>query len=160
SERLDLVRLAIEHAKPIKVEGLIGGLHCLATVRPIDDRCVLMTLRQCAPSVEGAETTGDGGAHLLRARHDDAGPLSQLTAREIDVLRHIGMGMSTAAIAQALHRSVKTIEWHRVSLGNKLGITNRVELARIAIASGLSPVRPLTAGKSDRAEPAPAGETG
>jgi DNA-binding NarL/FixJ family response regulator len=32
---------------------------------------------------------------------------------------------------------VKTIEWHRVSLGTKLGVTNRVELARIAIRAGV-----------------------
>jgi DNA-binding CsgD family transcriptional regulator len=32
---------------------------------------------------------------------------------------------------------VKTIEWHRVSLGEKLGVVNRVEIARIAIAAGL-----------------------
>jgi DNA-binding NarL/FixJ family response regulator len=45
--------------------------------------------------------------------------------------------MSTIDIAKHLGRSVKTIEWHRVSLGEKLGVVNRVELARIAIAAGM-----------------------
>jgi DNA-binding NarL/FixJ family response regulator len=52
-------------------------------------------------------------------------------------LKLIGIGLSTADIARRLERSVKTVEWHRVSLGEKLGVTNRVELARIAIAAGL-----------------------
>ena len=55
----------------------------------------------------------------------------------MEILRLIGEGLSTSEIAENLHRSVKTVEWHRVSLGNKLGVTNRVELARIAISAGL-----------------------
>lgn len=61
-----------------------------------------------------------------------------MTAREREVLIHIGRGLSTAEIASTLGRSTKTVEWHRVSLGNKLGITNRVELARIAIRAGVT----------------------
>jgi DNA-binding NarL/FixJ family response regulator len=73
----------------------------------------------------------------IRTRYDDMGPLASLTSRELDIIRLIGAGLSTAEIAKRLHRSVKTIEWHRVSLGNKLGVANRVELARIAIGAGL-----------------------
>jgi hypothetical protein len=74
---------------------------------------------------------------VLRARNDDTGALNVLTTREIEILCLIGEGFSTADIAKHLHRSVKTIEWHRVALGTKLGISNRVELARIAIRAGL-----------------------
>ena len=49
----------------------------------------------------------------------------------------IGEGLSTSEIASRLHRSVKTIEWHRASLGTKLKAANRVELARHAIKLGL-----------------------
>lgn len=76
--------------------------------------------------------------------------LTQLTSREREVLRLIGMGLSTSQIATRLTRSMKTVEWHRVSLGSKLKVKNRVELARIAIAAGLvhatdSPSRPMPA---------------
>ncbi|MCA9299765.1 MAG: response regulator transcription factor, partial [Phycisphaerales bacterium] len=75
--------------------------------------------------------------HGSRVSRHDAGDLACLTKRERDVLALIGQGLSTAQIAKHLHRSVKTIEWHRVSLGNKLQVTNRVELARIAIRAGI-----------------------
>lgn len=52
----------------------------------------------------------------------------------------IGRGYSIPKIAERLFRSQKTIETHRQSLGRKLGASNRVELARIAIQVGLAPL--------------------
>ena len=66
--------------------------------------------------------------------------LSDLTKREREVLGLIGRGLSTARIASHLHRSEKTVKSHRLALGRKLAVTNRVELARIAIETGLSPL--------------------
>lgn len=63
--------------------------------------------------------------------------LSQLTTREREVLALIGQALSSKEIAGRLHRSIKTVQTHRSSLGRKLGASNRVELARIAIQSGL-----------------------
>ncbi|MBB6428856.1 hypothetical protein HNQ40_000662 [Algisphaera agarilytica] len=44
-----------------------------------------------------------------------------------------------------MFRSQKTIETHRQSLGRKLGASNRVELARIAIQVGLAPLEGVDA---------------
>ena len=66
--------------------------------------------------------------------------LDVLTNREREVLGLIGQGRTLGEIAQRLHRSRKTIESHRDALGRKLGVSNRVELARIAIQSGLAPI--------------------
>ena len=74
---------------------------------------------------------------MVRAKNNDLGALASLTPRELEILYLIGQGLATADIAKQLHRSEKTVEWHRVSLGNKLGVSNRVELARIAIRCGL-----------------------
>ncbi len=63
--------------------------------------------------------------------------IDSLTPREREILSLIAEGDSLSDIARKLHRSLKTIETHRLSLGRKLNATNRVELARIAIASGL-----------------------
>lgn len=63
-----------------------------------------------------------------------------LTQREQQVLALVGRGYSIPQIADKLFRSQKTIETHRQSLGRKLGVSNRVELARIAILTGLSPL--------------------
>ena len=80
----------------------------------------------------------DDGCAVVIAQFNDLGPLSVLTERELEVLAFIGEGLPTAEIARRLHRSVRTIEWHRRSLGSKLKATNRVDLARIAIRAGLT----------------------
>ena len=69
--------------------------------------------------------------------HREDGRLEGLSAQQIAVLRMIGEGLSTTEISERLFRSPKTIEWHRMSLGRKLGVKTRVELVRIAIQAGL-----------------------
>ncbi|MEO0476841.1 MAG: response regulator transcription factor, partial [Planctomycetota bacterium] len=64
-------------------------------------------------------------------------PIDALTPREREILTLIAEGDSLAEIAQKLSRSLKTIESHRLSIGRKLKASNRVELAKIAIAHGL-----------------------
>ncbi len=63
--------------------------------------------------------------------------LSLLTARERQILRMIARGMSRTAIAQELNRSPNTVDNHRKSIMRKLGISDRTELVRYAIAEGL-----------------------
>lgn len=54
--------------------------------------------------------------------------------REIEVLRLIAAGHSTADIARLLNRSVKTIETHKQTLKAKLGAGSPAQLVRMAIA--------------------------
>lgn len=63
--------------------------------------------------------------------------LDTLTSREQEVLRMIGRGLNRVDIAQALHRSPKTIDGHRENLMHKLDIHDRGELVRFAIREGL-----------------------
>jgi DNA-binding NarL/FixJ family response regulator len=63
--------------------------------------------------------------------------LESLTAREQEILRMIGKGMTRTEIAQTLFRSPKTVDAHRTSIMEKLDIHDRVELARFAIREGL-----------------------
>lgn len=71
------------------------------------------------------------------SRKDELGPLAALSARELEVLAHIGAGKRTSEIASSLSRSAKTIEHHIASIARKMGVSNRVELARIAVNAGL-----------------------
>jgi DNA-binding NarL/FixJ family response regulator len=57
-----------------------------------------------------------------------------LSTRELEVLRLVAEGRSTAEIAQLLHRSVKTIESHKQALKTKLGADSPAQLIRTAIA--------------------------
>lgn len=63
--------------------------------------------------------------------------LDTLTPREQEVLRMIGKGLSRAEIAETMCRSPKTIDGHRESIMEKLGIHDRAELVRFAIREGL-----------------------
>lgn len=67
-----------------------------------------------------------------------ATPLESLTAREIEVLRLIGKGLSRNEIASELSRSAKTIDGHQDRMMKKLHIESRAELMRFAIREGLA----------------------
>ena len=63
---------------------------------------------------------------------------SNLTRREVEVLRYLARGMSKKEIAAVIHRSVKTVENHCSNIMNKLDIHDRVGLTLYAIREGLA----------------------
>ncbi len=65
-------------------------------------------------------------------------PLTSLTGRQLEVLKHLARGESVKEIARLMHLSQKSIDSHKYRIMNKLGIHDRVELARFAIREGLS----------------------
>jgi len=66
--------------------------------------------------------------------------LSLLTPRELEMLGYLGRGYSRKKMATLAGISVKTVEQHCSHLSDKLGLHDRVDLARFAIREGL--VRP------------------
>lgn len=64
--------------------------------------------------------------------------LSLLTRREREILYYVSLGHSKKEISKTLHISVKTVDRHTANLMQKLGIHDRVELARFAIREGIS----------------------
>jgi DNA-binding NarL/FixJ family response regulator len=64
-------------------------------------------------------------------------PDDVLTPREGEVVKQIAEGRTTDEIAALLHISPHTVERHRSNALEKLGLRNRVELARYAIRRGL-----------------------
>lgn len=140
-ERMKFVVETAATGRPIVCEGLTRGHFRRTTFRPLtsDGDALERVLVVCRPQPQDAEPTPSSPDFpVRRAAYDDLGPLSGLTDRELELLDLIGRGLSTAQIAARLGRSAKTVEWHRVSLGEKLKATNRVELARIALNAGLS----------------------
>jgi len=61
-----------------------------------------------------------------------------LRLREIETLRYISRGMTKKQIAAQMSISVKTVEHHTTNMMSKLGIHDRVALARFAIREGLA----------------------
>jgi DNA-binding NarL/FixJ family response regulator len=71
---------------------------------------------------------------LIDNRADtDASPVANLSNRELEILRMVGQGLGTGAIARELKRSVKTIEAHRANIKDKLGLKTAAELVRFAV---------------------------
>lgn len=71
----------------------------------------------------------------LHPHHDPSKPsnLSALSDREIQILRMIGTGHTTAAISKELCISVKTVGAHRENLKNKLNAANSASLVQMAV---------------------------
>ncbi|MGD0386479.1 MAG: response regulator transcription factor [Solirubrobacteraceae bacterium] len=57
----------------------------------------------------------------------------RLTAREIEVLRLIALGHTSAEVARALALSPRTVETHRARIHKKLGLATRAELVSYAL---------------------------
>ncbi len=70
-----------------------------------------------------------------------AGPdvTADLTARELDVLRHVGSGSTNAEVAQALHVSEATVKTHLGRVLTKLGLRDRAAAIVFAHTHGLVP---------------------
>ncbi len=139
-DRMRLIKECIDHAQPLYFCAMVRGAWSHVLYEPLEDAGngrpgVSATshglLAQLSNLPDGTQV------RLVRASVHDLGPLAKLTRRELQVLKMIGDGYSAAAIADQLFRSKRTIQWHRASLGRKLGVTNRVMLAQIAYAAGL-----------------------
>lgn len=61
----------------------------------------------------------------------------ELSAREMDVLRHLALGYTNRQIAETLGLSVKTVETYKARVMDKLGVHGRAGLVRYALARGL-----------------------
>lgn len=140
AECAQIVRRSITENCAVNMIGMCQGVATRSIARPLpavdgQKRCAIKVVRPLNAYDVVEMQSGQGV--WMTASSFDLGRLSNLTSREMEVLRLIGESMTTAEIAERLHRSVKTIEWHRVSLGSKLEAANRVELSRIASTAGL-----------------------
>ena len=131
--------------KPIELIGMVKGI-CLRTlflpIRTVENSMpmLLVICNQLTALDQQSRLEDNNGVQKVVAEFNDLGPLSILSERELEILAYIGEGWSPPEIAKRLHRSVKTIDWHRRSLGRKLGANNTLQLVRIAINAGLNHV--------------------
>jgi DNA-binding NarL/FixJ family response regulator len=59
-----------------------------------------------------------------------------LTARQLEVLRHLADGLSNDQIAEELYLSKKTVEHHVSAIYSKLGVTTRARAIKAAMEVG------------------------
>ncbi|MEK6238629.1 MAG: response regulator transcription factor [Planctomycetales bacterium] len=131
---------AFFHDRYIEQALSVNALGYLTKNEPVEK--VISAIRSVAagevyfsPEVISRIVVDEHGARLADDRRSLA---SLLTAREVEVLRHVARGLSKKEIADALHISVKTVENHTQNLMTKLDIHDRVKLALYAVREGLS----------------------
>jgi DNA-binding NarL/FixJ family response regulator len=81
---------------------------------------------------------GRGRTVGLTPRSQDAiDRLDQLTDREKEVALAVGRGLTNADIAREVYLSIPTVKAHVSRLFDKLGVTNRVQIAMVVHDAGL-----------------------
>ena len=74
-------------------------------------------------------------AHPCAGRSGAPAP-DKLSRREREILALLALGHTNREIAERVHLSVRTVEWHRARIQSKLHVTGRAALAQIARAHG------------------------
>ena len=72
---------------------------------------------------------------VSRTREEAIG--SQLSPREIEILRHIAVGETSKEIALALGIRERTVNWHIANVFAKLGAGSRAQAVAMAMEQGV-----------------------
>jgi two-component system response regulator NreC len=82
--------------------------------------------------------------YVRRVQGGEEAAASELTPREIEVLRLVAEGHTNQEIAGRLQLSRKTVDTHRTNLMRKLGIHDVTELVKYALRHGVIRLEPGT----------------
>jgi DNA-binding NarL/FixJ family response regulator len=78
------------------------------------------------------------GSRIQSAEEDQLSPEGTLTERQIEVLRLISQGCSAKEIANKLDISVRTAEFHRAAIMDRLKLHSTAMMTRYAVERGLA----------------------
>lgn len=109
--------------KDIEPDELVAALHQVVNGETV-----------VAPKLTGTLARVVGGARQSVPRT----PLSELTPREREILKHLAEGRSNKAIARLLAITDGTVKLHVKSILRKLHVNSRVEAAVMAVQQGLA----------------------
>jgi FixJ family two-component response regulator len=101
--------------------------------KPVRDTDLLAAVGRCV----GQSQKDDDQRRVKSAA---AAALRQLSARELQILQGLLSGLTNKEIARRLGISPRTVEMHRASMMNDLGVASLSEAVRIAIDAELSPL--------------------
>lgn len=85
-------------------------------------------------------TVAEGGTSFASQAPVPGEALNALSARELEVLRHLGRGMSNSDLGKILGVSEHTIKSHLKAVFGKLGVADRAEAVARAYELGLVPL--------------------
>lgn len=130
--RLPIVFLTGHGDVPMAVKALKGGAVDFIQ-KPLDEHRLVVAVMNALKI--GADERAIGG---ISAREDGADEeagqrLKTLSDRERQVLRRVIDGKKSREIAKELSISIKTVEFHRSNIREKLGVANLQELLRLVL---------------------------
>ncbi len=129
----DASDIVVELALRIRCEGFLSTNECVAGF--IDSlKSIAEGGQRFSPDI-AERLTYDHVQGEYSLRIDT--PLKSLTSRQLQVLRYLACGDSVKEVARKLHLSPKSIDNHKYRIMNKVGVRDRVQLARFAIREGL-----------------------
>ena len=102
-------------------------------------------LQKAIETVLKGETyiTPSFGTDVISRLWDRSGEVNdqsdELTERQREILQLIVEGRANKEIADVLHLSIKTVEFHRARIMDKLGVRTVAELTKLALQQGLLP---------------------
>lgn len=115
--------------------GALGYIHKNAAPQELFNAIKAASAHQPYFSKEAMKIIGS--MNSLRDAATQNAILKQLSARELEVLRLIAMGYSSAVIGNKLFLSPQTIDTHRKNILKKLNLHNVKELTKFAVRNGL-----------------------
>lgn len=121
--------LVVEHSLEI-YGGIIAVVFAAVGIR------LGLTLTRTREVVVVREVPAPAGPFVANdAKAEELG----LTARELEILRHIALGKSTKEIASTLFVSENTVKTHASRLFDKLGVNRRTQAVHVGKQLGLVP---------------------
>lgn len=144
TERAHYLQHAISTGRVITILEIIEGVRLCSRVKSLvfehngeEQELIMYTVEPVIPAdlIWIRKTTP--AEDLFDANCVDLGTLNLLSERELEVLALMGQGLRQKEIAERLFRSVSTINRHRESIGEKLGVTDRADLIMLARKAGL-----------------------
>lgn len=143
-ERHGFVDRVLNEDRPLLIRAFWRGRQHLswlfpAAVEGVDysQQKVLIVTRRMGGDAKVAALTDDQ-TRQVDAQVVDLGEFDVLSHRELVVLALLGRGLSLKQTAAMLHRSIRTIESQRDSIGLKLKLRSRGEIVRLVERVGLT----------------------
>jgi len=94
-----------------------------------------------------------GGRAMAEPRPKDVEPATDLTRRELEILRLVAEGHSNAGLAKMLWVTEQTVKFHLSNIYRKLDVSNRTEASRWAQLHGILSDGPQTRSEADAEAP-------
>jgi len=132
---LKIVMLGVQDNTTYMARAASAGVHDYL-LEGSTGRHILNTIRDAAAGKPPSPSSSYGKV-LASMRDRTLNPALQLTPRELQVLRHIGYGLSNEESGRSMGISVETIKEHVQNILRKMAMKDRTQVAVWAVREGL-----------------------